>query len=162
MAGFSFNVALGREVELYNRVDSNDPANSAFIGMVLADSGLETDAVLKDFDTFAAILAGTTNEVTNTGYARVSWTDADLTAYTVDDTFDRITLQLPTKTFTTISAGDSWRKFVVGYDSDTTSGTDANIIPVKAYDMLGPTGVAIVPNGGNIIAAWPNGMHVAQ
>lgn len=71
MAGFSFNVALGREVELYNRVDSNDPANSAFIGMVLADSGLETDAVLKDFDTFAAILAGTTNEVTNSGYARV-------------------------------------------------------------------------------------------
>ena len=162
MAGFSFNVALGREVELYNRVDSNDPANSAFIGVVLADTAIETDAVLKDYDTLAAILAGASNEVTNSGYARLSWTDADLTAYTIDDTFDRVTLQLPTKTFTTIGAGDNWRKFVLCYDSDTTAGTDANIVPVKAYDMLGPTGVAIVPNGGNIIAAWPNGMHVAQ
>jgi hypothetical protein len=161
MASFSFNVALGREVEFYNRVNDSDPTNAVFVGMVLAGSGLETDAVLKDFDTFAAIVAGTTNEVTNTNYARVSWSDVDLAPYTVDDTFDSITLQIPNKTFTTILTGDSWRKFVIGYDSDSTGGTDANIIPVKAYDMLGSTGTAIVPNGGNIICSWPDGFHIA-
>lgn len=28
MASFTFNIAKGRTVELYNRVESNDPANS--------------------------------------------------------------------------------------------------------------------------------------
>src|SRR5262245_46664284 len=70
VADFQFNVSVGREVELYNRVDSNGPTNSAFIMLVLALSGIEADATLKDYDTVAAILAGTTNEVTNTNYAR--------------------------------------------------------------------------------------------
>jgi hypothetical protein len=161
VAAFSFNVALGREVELYNRVNNNDPANSAFIGVVLADATLESDALLKDYDTLSAVLA-TSLEATNAGYARVSWTDADLAAYTVDDSLDKIVLALSSKTFTTISPGDLWRKFVIGYDSDTTAGTDANIVPVKAYDMLGSTGTAIVPNGGDIICTWPDGMHVSS
>ena len=99
MADFTFNVALGREVELYNRVDSNDPANSALIMMVLAGTGLETDAVLKDKDDFSALVSGTTNEVTNGSYARKTLTDANLAAYTVDDTNDRIVLVLPVQTF---------------------------------------------------------------
>lgn len=107
----------------------------------------------------AAIIAGGSLEVTNVNYARVSWTDGDLAAYTVDDTNNRILLQLASKTFTAIAAGDYWRKFIIAYDSDTTAGTDANLIPVKAFDMLNANNTAIVPDGGNILCAWPNGFH---
>lgn len=161
MSDFSFNVCLGREVELYNRVDSNDPANSALIMMILAGTGLETDAVLKDKDDFAALVSGTTNEVTNTGYARKTLTDANLAAYTVDDTNDRIVLVIPVQTFSTISAGDSWSKAVIGYDSDTTSGTDASIIPITAHDLR-ISGAVVAPNGSNIIVDLSAGFVMAR
>ena len=163
MAGFSFNVALGREVELYNRVNDSDPTNAVFVLLVLASSGLETDADLKDYDTLSALLASTNNEVTNTGYARKVLTDANIAAYTVDDDDDSITLELVDQTFATISAGDSWRKALLCYDSDSTGGTDANIIPVKAFDVIDPeTGAAVIPTGDDIIFGWPNGIHVAR
>lgn len=161
MSNFTFNVSLGREVEFHNRVDGNDPANSALVLVVLAASGIEADSVLKDYDTLSALLAGASNEVTNTGYSRKVLTDADLTPYTVDDTTNSITLPLANQTFSTISAGDSWSKLLICYDSDTTSGTDANIVPVVAQDLF-IDGVATVPNGNNIIVAFPLGYCVAS
>lgn len=159
MGAFTFNQALGREVELYNRVDTNDPANSALIMLVLAEAGLEPDATLKDYDTVAALLAGASNEVANTGYARKTLTDASLSAYSVDDVNDQILLTLPLQTFTTISAGDVWSKVVIAYDSDTTSGTDANLVPVTAADVR-YLGVPISPNGGDIVIDFTGGFVV--
>jgi hypothetical protein len=156
MANFVFNISKGKTREYHDRVDNNDPANSALIIMVLAATGLETDAVLKDLDTFSAIVAGTTNEVTNTNYARKTLTDADLTASSVDDTNDWALLPFPTQTFTSIAAGDSWSKLVIGYDSDTTGGTDANIVPVAAYDLR-ISGSVVVPSGANIVVSATNG-----
>lgn len=161
MAQFSFDVALGREVELYNRVNDSDPTNAALVLVVLANAGLESDATLRTKTTLAAVLAGTTNEVTNTGYSRIVLTDADLDAYTVDTTNHKTVLPLDNQTFPTISAGDSWRKLVIGYDSDTTGGTDANIIPICAHDIL-VNGVAAVPNGNDIIIGFGNGILVAS
>lgn len=158
---FQFNVSLGREVELYNRVDSNDPANSALIMMILAGTGLEDSETLRDVDTFTALVAGTTNEVTNTGYVRKTLTDASLSAYSVDDTTDSILLTLPVQTFSTISAGDSWAMAVIGYDSDTTSGTDANIVPVSAH-VLRLNNAYIVPNGGDILVDLSGGFLRAR
>jgi len=160
MSDFTFNVALGREVEFYNRIDTNDPANSAFIVLVLRAANLESDAILKDYDTVAALLAGATDEATNSGYARKTLTDADLSAYTVDDTNDRIQLLIPTLTFTTIGAGDVWSKLVIAYDNDTTSGTDTNLIPVTAHDLR-YAGTPVVPNGTNIVVGNPNGFVIA-
>lgn len=160
MSGFSFNVAKGREVEFHSRVDGNDPANSALIVVVLAASGLEPDATLQAYTTLSAILAASNNEVTNTNYARKTLTDADLNAYTVAS---EIELPLADQTFTSIAAGDSWRKLLICYDSDTTGGTDANIVPVKAFDVISDvTGSAVIPNGNNIIFGFPNGYHVAR
>jgi hypothetical protein len=156
VADFVFNVARGRAHEFHSRVDGNDPANSALVLVVLAEAGLESDAVLRDKDDLAAVLAGTTNEVTNTGYARKTLTDAELSPATIDDTADKVTLSFPTQTWTSVAAGDSWRKLLVCYDSDTTVGTDANIIPVTAHDLL-INGAAIVPSGGNIVISLPNG-----
>lgn len=163
MANFSFNVAKGREVEFHARVDGNDPTNAVLVIVVLAASGLELDAVLRDYDTLAAILAASNNEVTNSGYSRKVLTDSDLTAYTVDDDDDSITLPLADQTFSTILAGDSWRKALICYDSDSTSGTDSSIIPVKAFDVIDPvSGAAVIPAGGNIIFGFANGYHVAR
>lgn len=146
MADFVFNVAKGRVAEFYNRVDSNDPANAALVIVVLATTGLEADATLQDAATLAAVVAGTTNEVTNSGYARKVLTDADITALTIDNTNDRVDLDIPDQTFTAVAAGDGWSKLLVCYDPDTTSGTDANIIPLTAHDFV------VTPDGSDIIA----------
>lgn len=144
MANFVFNIAKGRVAELYNRVDTNDPANSAIVAVVLATAGLETDAVLMDKATLADVVVGTTNEVTNTGYARKVLTDVDLAAFAADNTNDRVDLDIADLAFGAISAGDGWSKLVLCYDSDTTLGTDANIVPLCAYDaVLTPDGSAI-------------------
>lgn len=144
MADQVFNIALGRVAELYNRVDTNDPTNSALIIAVLATSGIETDAVLKDKDTLADVVSGTTNEVTNTNYARKTLTDADIVAFAADDTNDRVDLDIPDQTFTGIAAGDGWNDLLVCYDSDTTGGTDANIVPLTMHDLVA------TPDGSDI------------
>ena len=55
MANIVFNIAKGRVVEYYNRVKSNDPANSALILVPIETSGLEADSTLIDVDTLAAL-----------------------------------------------------------------------------------------------------------
>lgn len=146
MANFVYNRGKGRGTEWAERINANDPANSAFIIMVLATSGIETDAVLKDKDDFAAIVSGTTNEVTNAGYSRKTLTDASSITVTYDDTNDRVDVDIPDQTFAAIAAGDGWNDIVIGYDSDTTSGTDANILPLTQHDFV------VTPDGSDITA----------
>jgi hypothetical protein len=148
MADFVFNRAKGRVGEWYIRIDTNDPANSAFIVMLLASSGIETDAVLMDLDDFAALVAGATNEATNTGYVRKTLTDADLTAFAPDDTNNRVDLDIPDQTFTAVANDGTGAigALVIGYDSDTTAGTDSAIVPATKHDF------AVTPSGGDIVA----------
>jgi hypothetical protein len=145
MANFVFNIAKGRVAELYNRVDLNDPANSVLVITVWNTSA--TDATLMDLDTVAAIEADVnTTEVTNTGYVRKTLTDADIVAFAPDDTNDRVDLDIPDQTFTGIVAGTAWTMLTIDYDSDSTAGTDANIVPCTKHDF------AVTPNGGDITA----------
>jgi hypothetical protein len=142
MANIVFNIAKGRVVELYNRVENNDPANSAIILVPIETTGLESDATLIDADTLAAVLAGTTNEQTTMG--RKTLTDADLAALPApDDTNDRYEVSLPTTTWTA-ATGNAISKILVCYDSDTTGGTDANIVPLTMFDF------AQTPSGADI------------
>ena len=144
MADQVFNIAKGRVAEFYFRIDNNDPANSAFIVAVLATAGIESDATLRDVDTVTALVAGTTNEVTNAGYARKVLTDADLVAFAPDDANDRVDLDIPDQTWTGVAAGDGWNDLVIAYDSDTTGGTDANIVPCTMHDFV------LTPDGSDI------------
>ena len=48
MANIVFNIAKGRVVEFYNRVENNDPTNSALILVPIETTGLEADATLID------------------------------------------------------------------------------------------------------------------
>jgi len=146
MADQVFNIALGRVAELYYRVDTNDPANSALVILILAATGIESDATLKDVDTALALVAGTTNEVTNSGYARKTLTDTDLTAFAPDDANNRVDLDIPDQTWTGVGAGDGWSDFVVCYDNDTTTGSDSNIIPLTMHDFV------VTPDGSDITA----------
>lgn len=145
MADFVFNIAKGRIVEYYNRVKGNDPANSAIV-MIAIDANGDTDATMRDQDTISALLAGLSNEVTNGGYARKVLTDADLAALPApDDTNDRYDIDLPDQTFTAIAAGTAWTDIILAYDSDTTGGTDANLIPLTCHDF------PITPDGSDIL-----------
>lgn len=142
MANIVFNIAKGRVVEYYNRVKGNDPANSAIILVPIETSGLESDATLIDKDDLAAVLSGTTNEQTTMG--RKTLTDADLAALPApDDSNDRYDVSLPTTTWTA-ATGSAISKILVCYDSDTTAGTDSNIIPLTMFDF------AVTPDGSDI------------
>jgi hypothetical protein len=142
MANIVFNIAKGRVVEYYNRVKSNDPANSAIILVPIETSGLEADATLIDVDTLAALIAGTTNEQTTMG--RKTLTDADLAALPApDDGNDRYDVSLPTVTWTG-ATGNAISKIAVCYDPDTTGGTDSNIVPLTMFDF------AQTPSGADI------------
>lgn len=141
-----FNISLARSAEFYNRVDTNDPTNAVLDITVLATTGLESDAVLKDKEDLAAVVSGTTNFVTNTGYARKTLTDADIVAFAPDHANDRVDLDIPDQTWTGVAAGDGWSRFVISYDSDSTGGTDANIVPMTSHDFVA------TPDGSDITA----------
>lgn len=149
MANQAFNRSLGRIVEFAERVNGNDPVNSVFVILVLAAAGIESDAVLKDKDDITALVAGTTNEVTNAGYARKSLDNTASITITYDDTNDRVDVDVPDQTWTAVAAGDGWSDVVFAYDSDSTAGTDANILPMTMHDF------AITPDGSDITAQVP-------
>ena len=146
MANKVFNIAKGRVVELYNRVENNDPATSALVVIALDTTGLESDATLLDKDDFSALVSGATNEATNTNYARAVLTDTQLAALPApDDTNDRYAVALPAFSLgTSVAAGNAWSKLVVGYDADTGAGTDSNIIPLTMHD------ITVTPDGSTI------------
>lgn len=152
MANIVFNIAKGRVVEYYNRVENNDPANAALIIVPIETTGLETDAALIDSDSLLEVLDGTTNEQTTMG--RKTLTDADLAALPApDDTNDRYDISLPTVTWTA-ATGNAISKLLVCYDSDTTAGTDANIIPLVMFDFaVTPSGTDIQMTGGTFFRA---------
>lgn len=147
MSNIVFNIAKGRIIELYNRVKSNDPANSALILVPIETSGLEADSTLIDVDTLTALVAGATNEQTTMG--RKTLTDSDLASLPApDDTNDRYEVSLPTVTWAAAS-GNAISKIAVCYDADTTGGTDANIIPLTMFDFAQtPSGADIQMTGG--------------
>lgn len=147
MTDIAFTIAKGREVEFYNRVLNNDPANAVLV-LVLLDDGSTIDQ-LGDQDTLADVLATGYDEIGNTGYARIVLDQADLASWTPDDTNNRVDLGLGVQVFPTVSAGDIIDVGVVCYDSDSTGGTDSGIIPITAHELR--IGGARIPGNGDDI-----------
>lgn len=142
MTDFIFNIAKGRIAELA----ALGLANDALIWVPLETSGLEADSVLIDKDDLAAVVAGATNEQTTLGRKT-----ATTVTVTVDDTNDRVDIDMDDPTWTAAS-GNGVSKLLLCYDSDTTGGTDANIVPLAAFDWVvaSPAGTisAVLPAGG--------------
>ncbi len=152
MANIVFNISKG-EVNAYTkRVVNNDPANSALVIVLL--KAAEADGVLQDYDTLGAILSaggGTANVEANfTNYARKVLTNTELSAPTVDDSGNQQYSDAPDQTY--VSAGGAINnalvKMIICYDSDTTTGTDSNIVPLVALDFT------ITTDGTDILASF--------
>jgi hypothetical protein len=146
MADFLFNISKGRFVEYFNRVDSNDPANSAII-VVPVDVGAATDATLRDVDTLAAVIAAGVTERSTNNWNRKTLTDTDIGPFAPDDPNDRFPIDIPDITWTPGPTSGNVTDLVFCYDSDTTAGTDANIVPIFQYDFV------IIPDGSDVVAA---------
>lgn len=132
-----FNIAKGRVVEFYNRVENNDPAASGLV--VSLWTGAITDATLRDLDDIAAIEADAgAAESVATAYVRKVLTDTELAALPApDDTNDRYEVDIPDQVWTAIGNGanSTLTRLIIAYDADTAAGTDANILPLTFHDF---------------------------
>lgn len=143
MANYLLNMAKGRFAEFAYRVKNNDPANSAIILVPL--SATDTEANRQDDDDLATFLAAAPNEQTSGSWVRKTLTDSELAAVTPDDTNNRFALALPSVTWTAPTAGNNVVALAVCYDSDTTGGTDSNIIVISVHDF------AVTADGNDVI-----------
>jgi hypothetical protein len=143
MPDFVYNLGKGKVAEWAARVEANDPVNSVFI--LAAINSTATDATLRDLDTLAAIEAdANTAEATNSGYARKTLANGSLTI-TIDDPNDRVDVDCADQTWTAVATSPgAWTDLVFGYDSDSTAGTDSNIVPATQHDF------AVTPDGSDI------------
>ncbi|MGW8719678.1 hypothetical protein ACWGNR_10255 [Streptomyces althioticus] len=133
MANIVFNQALGRLAYYASLPATND----ALIMVPLEATGLVDDATMRDYDTLDAILAGASNEQTTMGRKPL----ASVTA-TVDDANDRVNLDAADVTWTA-ATGNAIGAVVICYDPDTTTGTDADLIPLTKHD------VTMTPDGSD-------------
>lgn len=135
MAATVLNIAKGKAAYYGGLPGTND----AIIAIPLETTGLEADGTLQDYDTVAALLAGTTNEQTTMGRK----TCASVTV-TVDDVNNRTDIDCADITWTAVPAGNAVSRILFAYDPDTTAGTDADLIPLVVDDFV------VTPAGGDI------------
>jgi hypothetical protein len=135
MADFVFNIAKGREAYYA----SLPAANDALIVVALQTTGLGTDATLVDDATLTAVLTHATEQTT---MGRKTLAGVSVT---VDNTNDRVDISATNPVWTG-ATGNPVSKLVVCYDPDTTTGTDADLIPLSAHDFV------VTPNGGDVTA----------
>lgn len=133
------NQAAGRAVQWFQNVEDNSPV-AAVIRLFIFTAGADND--YRDADTISALIATAANEVTNTGYTNRTQDDTDL-VITIDDTNDRVDVDMSDETWTAVAAGDAWQRFVLGYDDDGTD-TDTNTIPISSHD------ITVTPDGSDI------------
>lgn len=154
MADFTFNIAKGRLVEFYNRVESDDPSASALILVPLSASG--TEAQGQDLDTLAAVEADANfAEITTGGWSRKTLTQTELAAFPApDDGNNRYGVQVPSVTWTSVAVGNNTTGLLICYDADTGAGTDSNIVPLTHHTFTVTTdGNNVVLNVGDFIRA---------
>lgn len=137
MADFVFNIAKGRIATYFGLPAAND----AIIAVPIETTGIETDATLRDYDDLAALLGGASNEQTTLGRKTIT---ASVTV-TVDDTNDRVDIDLPDQVWTA-TAGNAISAIVFCYDPDTTGGTDSTLVPLTKHDC------AMTPDGTDFTA----------
>ncbi len=149
------NISKGRINEYVIRVDGNDPATAQFVIMLLTDAGIESLAVLRDYDDFAAILAAANTESAVAAYARLVLTDTDVGAPVVDDGADEQTFDTGDFDFGLLEAGENIAASVIGYDAAQAG--DGSIIPVQ---ITIPASV-VATNGETFHWRTPNGWWAA-
>lgn len=131
MADFVYNISKGRVVHYC----SLPAANDALVVLLMKTTGIEADNTRKDYDTIQAELAAANDEATATNYARKAITSVTIT---IDDTNDRVDVDFADQVWSSLGGASNHdiSDLVVGYDPDTTGGTDADIIPMTNHDFV--------------------------
>lgn len=123
MADFVFNISKGAAAEKIR-----DSAANVLILLLKAN---EAEATLKDRDDVAAILANGSTEADATNYARKTGLTGTIT---VDDTNDRVDVDLPDQTWTALGGGtnNSITKAILAYQE---SAADSGRVPLVGLDF---------------------------
>lgn len=129
MADGVFNIAKGAAAEKFR--------DSAANGLILLLTTGETETALVDYDTVAALLAGTPVEASDASYARKTGLTGSIT---VDDTNDRVDVDIPDQTWSAL-AGAAIVKAIVAYEE---AAADANRIPLTHHDF------AVTPDSSDV------------
>lgn len=134
MVDFVHNISKGAFVEKFRDGAAN--------GGVLLLVAMEADATARDRDTIAAVLAevGTT-EASDASYARKTALTGTIT---VDDTNDRVDVDIPDQTWVAL-AGAAITDLVVFYDQGAT---EATRIPLTAHDFV------VTPDSSDVTAVF--------
>lgn len=160
--------AHGRAKEFYMRVKNSDPAGCALVVILLANAGIESDDVLSTKPSVASLLAGTTNEATNTGYTRKIIQAADLAAIPSPDTVNHWWQALLTAVNQVV-----WGPAVQNDGTGTISrlltafrpagaSPDSDLVPYTLHDFL-EGGNPVAPTGISLVAQFDaNGYVRAQ
>lgn len=135
MGDFVFNVAKGLVNAYHERVNDSDPTNAVLVQVLF--KVIEADATLRDYDTLAAILAGSNTECDFTNYVRNVLDDTEVVATVVDDTNDRRVASIDDWVIPNAggTVDNTLVKIVICYDPDSTGGTDTDIIPLTGHDL---------------------------
>lgn len=134
------NIAKGR-IAHYASLPA---ANDALVWVLF--TGTETDANVRDVDHLTALIATALNEATFPGYSRQVATGITVT---VDDTNDRVDLDANDPVWSPTGA-EPLTRIALCYDPDTTTGTDADLIPLMVDDYAFTT-----PTSGTIAYTVP-------
>lgn len=145
MASIVFNKALGMEA-YYGSLPA---ANDALGVLLLAASGLPSDATLRDCATVAAVVAAGTEQTTMGRKTLASVT------VTVDNTADRVAIDCADIVWTA-SAGAAVGAMVIFYDPDTTAPSDSSRIPIAKLDF------SITPDGSDVTAGIPDFLRITS
>lgn len=126
MADIAFNISKASVGYYWGLPGSSD----GLVIVPLEASGLEADSTLADYDTLAALLAGSSNEQTTIG--RVNLTGVTVT---VNDTDNVVDLAADDATWTA-ATGNALGAVVICYVPDTGTSTDSDLIPLCKQDFV--------------------------
>jgi len=134
MADGVFNIAKGAVAEKIR-----DSASACLILLLKAN---EAESTLRDRDDVAAVLANGSTEADFTNYARKTGLTGTIT---VDDTNDRVDVDIPDQTWTAAGGGtnNTLTKLVVAYQE---SASDAGRVPLTHHDF------AVTTDGSDLTA----------
>ena len=132
MADLIFNIVKGAFAEIVR-----DGAN---IQLCVIDAGATTDATFRDHDTLAAVIAAATERTAN-GWSRKAISNGSVTV-TVDDTNDRVDIDIADQTWTAVTSGASTDVVT----AEDLGGADSADRPISLHDF------AITPDGTDVTA----------
>lgn len=141
MSDIVINIAKGK-VAAYAALAG--VGNAAIIVVPLETTGIVSDATMKDYADLSTLLAGATNEQTTMGRKTI------ISATVATDTTNDWTTADTADITWTAATGNAISALLFCYDSDTTSGTDSNIVPLCKFDF------AVTPDGSDVTATVAN------